>query len=106
MSCFKFNFPSRNPACSPTKLLCFTRSSSLIHQLPAQYPIPVLDAQAASLSQHILCDLVFPDPSQLVVCTLPCLLSQSRMQEMFKEFVLSDIAQVSFQTWEIQAWKT
>ena len=93
-------FPFRNPLCSSTKLLCFTRSSSLIHQLPAQYPSPVLDAQAASTFQCTLCDLVFPDPSKLVVCTLSSLLSQSSMQEMLKTFVLSDKAQVSFQAWK------
>ena len=93
-------FPLRNLACSPTKLLCFTRSSYLIHQLPAQYPSSVLDAQAASLSQQTLRDLVFKDPSKLVVCTLSSLMSQSSMQEMLKEFVLSVKAQVSFQAWK------
>ena len=101
VSCFSDSiFPLRNVACSPTKLLCFTRSSSLIHQLPAQYPSSLLDAQAASISQQILCDLVFKDPSQLVVCTLSSLVSQSSMQEMLKEFVQSDKAQVSFQAWK------
>ena len=101
VSCF-FNsiFPHRNLACSPTKLLCFTRSSSLIHQLPAQYPSPVLDTQAARISQKTLCNLVFPDPSKVVVCTLSSHVSQSSMQEMLKEFVQSDKAQVSFQAWK------
>ena len=97
---FNSIFPFRNSLCSPTKLLCFTRSSSLIHQLPAQYPSPVLDAQAASTFKHTLCDLVFPDLSKLVVCTLSSLLSQSSMQEMLNTFVLSDKPQVSFQAWK------
>ena len=88
----------RIPASSPTKLLCFTRSSPLVHQLQVHYS--VLDPQAASISQYTyLHDLVFPDPSQLVVYTLSSLVSQSSMQEMLKKFVLSDKAQVSFQAW-------
>ena len=92
-------FSHRNPAGLPTKLLCFTRSSSLVHHLPAMYPSSVLDAQAASLSQQTLRDLVFKDPSKLVVCTLSSLLSQSSVQEMLKDFVESDKAKVSFQAW-------
>ena len=74
----------RIPASSPTKLLCFTRSSPLVHQLQVHYS--VLDPQA--------------DPSQLVVYTLSSLVSQSSMQEMLKKFVLSDKAKVSFQAWK------
>ena len=97
----------RNPASSPTKLLCFTRSSPLIHQLPAQYPSTVLanSVLANSVTQQTLSDLVFPEPSKLVVCTLSSLLSQSTVQEMLKGFVLSDMAQVSFQAWNDDAGK-
>ena len=84
-------FFHRIPASSPTKLLCFTRSSPLVDQLLTHYSF--LDAQTAST-------LVFPDPSQLVVYTLSSLESQSSIQEMLKEFVLSDKAEVSFQAWK------
>ena len=47
-------------------------------------------------AQHTLHDLVFPNTSQLVVCKLSSLLSQSDVQEMLKGFVYSDIAQVNF----------
>ena len=77
---------------SPTKLLCFTRSSPLIHQLPSQYLSSIFDSQAA---QQIVCDLVFKDPSKVVLCKLSSFLSQSSMQEILKEFLRSDIAQVS-----------
>ena len=80
---------------SPTKLLYFTRSSPLIHQLPSQY-LSIFDSQATEIAQQTVCDLVFKDPSKVVVCKLSSFLSQSSMQEILKEFVRSDIAQVSF----------
>ena len=88
--------PLRNHTMSPTKLLCFTRSSPLIHQLPAQYPSSVFEAQATGDVHQTLCNLVFPEPSRLVVCKLSSLLSQSSVQEMLRGFVRSDTAQVSF----------
>ena len=91
--------PFRNSASSPTKLLCFTRSSPLIHQLPAQHPSSVFETQAAGDTQKTLHDLVFPNPSQLVVCKLSSLLSQSSIQELLKGFVRSNTAQVSLLAW-------
>ena len=85
----------RNPASSPTKLVCFTRYSPLIHQLPAQYPSSIFPAQTARAAQQTLCELVFPDPSQLMVCKLSSLLSQNCMQELLKEFVQSGTAKVN-----------
>ena len=84
---------SRNSASLPTKVLCFTRSSPLIHQLPAQY---LNEAQVAEIGHQTLCDLVSPDPSQLVLCKLSSLLSQSSVQQMLRGFVQSDTAMVSF----------
>ena len=81
---------------SPTKLLCFTRFSPLIHQLPSQYLSSIFDLQAAEIAQQTVCDLVFKDPSKVVLCKLSSFLSQSSMQDILKEFLRSDIAQVSF----------
>lgn len=86
----------RYPASSPTKLLCFTRSSSLIHQLPAQYPSTFIDEQASEVAQKTLRDLVFPNPSGLVMCKLSSLLSQSSLKEILSGFVQSKTAQVSY----------
>ena len=88
--------PLRNHAMSPTKLLCFTRSSPLIHQLPAQYPSSVFEAQTNGDVHQTLCNLVFPEPSQLVVCKLSGLLSQSSVQEVLRGFVRSNTAKVIF----------
>ena len=86
----------RYPASSPTKLLCFTRSSLLIHQLPTQYPSSVIDTQTNKAAEQTLCDMVIPKPSQLVMCKLSSLLSQSSLKEMLSGFVQSKTAQVSF----------
>ena len=93
-----FPHPFRNSS-SPTKLLCFTRSSPLIHQLPAQHPSSVFETQPAWYAQMALHDLIFPNPSQLVVCKLSSLLSQSSVQELLKGFVCSNTAQVSLLAW-------
>ena len=85
----------RNPASSPTKLLCFTRSSPLVHLLPAQYPTSILNVHTTEDVHHILCDLVFPNPSQLVVCKLSSVFTQSSIQELLNTFVHSNTAQVS-----------
>jgi len=89
-------FSPRNPNTSPTKLICFTRSSPLIYKLPNQYPSSIIDEPVTSVTQQTLSDLVFSDPSQLVVRKISSFLSQSSMQDMLKDFVLSDKAQVSF----------
>lgn len=88
--------PIRNPPSSPTKLLCFTRSSPLVHQLPAQYPSSILNVHTTGNVHQTLCELVFPYPSHLVVCKLSSLFTQSSIQELLNMFVRSDTAQVSF----------
>ena len=90
-----FSFSS-NCASSPTKLLCFTRSSPLINQLPAQYPSSFVELKIAAFAHQTLHDLVFPNPSQLVVCKLSSFLSQSSIQELLKRFLQFDTAQVRF----------
>ena len=101
---FIFHLPNRNPASLPTKLLCFTRSSPLIHQLPAQHPNSVFEAQTSKDSWQTLHDLVFPNPSKLVVCKLSSLLSQSSVQELLREFVQTNTNQVSFSAWNNVAY--
>ena len=56
-----------------------------------------LDVEAARDVQQTLRDLVFPDPSQLVVFKFSSLLSQRSIQELLKGFVQCDEDQVSFQ---------
>ena len=89
-----------NIASSPTKLLCFTCTSSLIHQLPAQYPSSIHDAQTFSDAQQTLHNQVFSNPSQLVVCKLSSHISQNSIQELLRQFVKSANDQVSINAWE------
>ena len=42
------------PQTTPSKVLCFTRSSPFIHQLPAQYPSQALELQSKEDSKQIL----------------------------------------------------
>ena len=75
---------------SPNKVLCFTRSSPLVHQLPAQHLSASFDVQAKLEDvQKTLKDLVFEETDQLVVCKLSSVVSQTAIQELLKEFVHS-----------------
>ena len=72
-------------------MLCFTRSSPLIHQFPAQYPSSVFDIQTTLEDvQQTLKDLVFDKTDQLVVCKLSSVISQTAIQELLKDFIQSD----------------
>ena len=72
-------------------MLCFTRSSPLIHQLPAQYPSSIFDVQTKLEDiQKTLKDLVFEKTEQLVVCKLSSVISQTAVQELLKGFIHSD----------------
>ena len=81
----------RDIAGSPNKVLCFTRSSPLIHQLPAQYPSSIFDVQTKPKDiQKALKDLVFEKTDQLVVCKLSSVISQTAIHELLKNFIHSD----------------
>lgn len=73
-------------------MLCFTRSSQLIHLLPAQHPSPVIGTQANP--EQDLKEYVFDDPNALVVCKLSSVLSQSAVQDLLKNFIKSDTAKI------------
>ncbi len=87
------------PLCSnrwamPTKILCFSRSSQLIHQLPTQHPSPAYEPQDSIKVHQSLSDLVYPHPARLMVCKLSSVLSQGSIQELLRTFFRSDAAQV------------
>ena len=80
---------------SPNKVLCFTRSSPLIHQLPVQYPSSIYDMQTKPEDiQKTLKDLVFEKTNQLVVCKLSSVNSQRAIDEQLKNFIHSDKSNV------------
>ena len=81
----------RNITVSPNKVLCFTHSSPLIHQLPGQYPSSIFDVQIKQEDIHkTLKDLVFEKTDQLVVCKLCSIISQTAIHKLLKKFVYSD----------------
>ena len=82
----------RDTCKNPNKVLCFTRSSPLIYQLPAQYPSSVL-TELEDVKQTLK-DLVFYNLDQLVVCKLSRITSQTAIQELLEEFVHSDVTKV------------
>lgn len=70
-----------------TKLICFTRSSQLLHQFPTQYPS--IASQADTDSDTALKELVYSNLEQLVVHKLTAITSYTTMNELLKSFVNS-----------------
>lgn len=76
---------------SPNKVLCFTRSSPLVHQLPTQHFSASFDMRTKLEDvEQTLSDLVFEKTKQLVVYKLSNVVSQTAIQELLKEFIHSD----------------
>ena len=71
-----------------TKLICLTRSSQLLHQLPTQYPS--IASQADTDSDMALKELVYSNLEQLVVHKLTAITSYTTMNELLRSFVNSD----------------
>ena len=82
--------------CYPTKLLCFTRSSSLITQkLPVQYPSKVYASGIDSNSYDVnLKELVCDDPEQLLLCKVTSRFSQGSFEKLLKQFTNDDSLRV------------
>ena len=94
LTLFLFYIYRDRARCPTNKVLSFTRSSQLIHLLPAQHPSSVFGTQTNPEIQQNLKDYVFDDPSTLVVCKLSSVLSQSAVQDLLKKFIRSDTAKI------------
>ena len=89
---------------SPNKLVLFTRSSSLLYTLPAHFPhsttAEVQRGPDATRGQNYsevskaVANLVFDETGKLILCKLSGLLSQTAVEELLKNFVSSDAAEV------------
>lgn len=90
------SLPHRDPYKTPNKLVCFTRSSPLVHSLPAQFPSSTTTEpdQQPNTVETTVANLVFEKTDKLVVHKLSNLLSQSSVQELLMEFVSSEEAEV------------
>ena len=89
---------------SPNKIVCFTRSSPLIHALPTQFPHSTSqqdpNTMFKSVGHYILDDtkmlsnMVFAETEKLVLQKLSALQSQSSAQEFLANFLHSKSAEV------------
>ena len=79
----------RDSSVCATKLLCFTRSSPLIHQLPSEYPSTLTtvsdDAMQQTLREHI-----YRDVRHLMICKVSLRQSQSKIEELLARYVMSE----------------
>ena len=76
-------------ACA-TKLLCFTRSSPLIRQLPLEFPSTLLTTQSVNNSNQLLKQYVFSDTGSMMMCKVSLQHSQSKLEKLLEDFVKSD----------------
>ena len=75
------------------KLLCFTRSSPIIHQFPTKYPSmlrkrrdePQDDTEDTTLLRELVCE----DPNRVKVCKISSVQSQSVIHEVLRDFIRS-----------------
>ena len=82
-----------NRAQSPNKIVCFTRSSSLVHGLPCQFNTNLVQQDPPD-TRKIVCDIIFDKADKVVVCKLSSFQSQSSVQELLKAFVISGTSEV------------
>ena len=71
-------------------MLCFTRTSPLIHNLPSTYPSTVHSVAEQADLEGNLSNQVFNNVPELVVCKLEGACSQQSVKEMLKEFTESE----------------
>ena len=79
---------------SATKVLCYTRSSPLIHQLPAEFPCSSHSNELVARAHDILKKFVFLETNKLVMYKLSNILSQTTIQDFIRNFLDSETAEV------------
>ena len=87
-------FLCRDLARCPNKLFVYSRSSPLVHSLPAQFLCQARDDTRVGMGVASARDLVFKDTDKLMVQKLSSLLSRSSVQEMLRDYVCSENAEV------------
>ena len=70
-------------------MLLFTRSSALIHQLPARYPVSGSSPQLSCDYDDLIHNLVYRYPEDVCVCKLSSISSQGNMNDVLNSFWLS-----------------
>lgn len=81
---------------SPTKLICFTRSSQLVHQLPTHHPTSShrLPSEADDGLEQVVKEMVFSDPTCVVVYKLSTVTTFTLVNELLRSFASSESQQV------------
>ena len=84
------------------KLICYARSSQLLHQLPSQYPVPLHQQQTSDEAISMLREMVQDDVDALVFQKLSSFTSFTVINELLKTFVNSKESQVLLITVNMQ----
>ena len=79
----------RDKSICATKLLCFTRSSPLIRQLPPEFPIKTASS-SVNESQKFLEAHVFLDTHSLMMCKVSSQHTQSKLEKLLEDFIKSE----------------
>ena len=77
---------------SPNKLIIFTRSSSLIHDLPHTYPYP--NNSYKEQCEEMVKNYIFVDQTKLQLHKLSHILSQNSAEEIFSSFMDSECKEI------------
>ena len=78
----------------PTKLLCFTRSTPVIHQLPPDFPLQGAKKEDAGVSEKMVRQVIFSNTSGVILKKVTSLPSQSAIRGLLRSFVSSEEARV------------
>lgn len=68
------------------KLVCFTRSSEDLHQLPSHFPSSLVESSCKAQNKSILQELVFSDTEKLVVQKLSTMTTFTNVSDLLKSF--------------------
>ena len=79
---------------SPNKLLCYTRSSTLVHDLPAQFPSLATTKKILDTDKTTVANFIIEKTDKLMMHKLSILPSQTSVQQLLREFVSSEVAEV------------
>ena len=78
-----FTHTYRDRSVCPTKLLCFTRSSPLIYQLPTEYPATVTTRTPTKHVETLVREHIFTQLDLLSICKVTSGHSQGKLEKMF-----------------------
>ena len=73
----------------PTKLLCFTRSSPLIHQLPTEYPGTATTRAPSKHVENLVREHIFTNLDLLTICKVSLGHSQEKLENLLLSFANS-----------------